>query len=481
LWVFVMTAPWLIWANWILAALAALMSILAFGYWISSSQEETLNVPKPISTTIPKNPFEMDPAAYEAIGHPSFQLEFSPLKPQLPDLRRFLTYHGKNGRPDAIESQTAMHFSSLGQKSFASVLPSERLYLVYDKTLAPPQYLFSPHNNPTSIWFTAKPEGAFATLDVYAIDENGQRLTAPPGNLQIKLPEKELARVGGANAGWEIDGQRVDAALFVRQKARWFGPDRFLEQHGGDEFASQAGKQRLDFDEKEEGYSVYLDPKDVLIWKDKHWQAVAPGVQSQGSPLAVIKKIDDRIMTLELWDPDGKNKTVINLIKSGEAWNSQVIQQTFTYEGARTRRQFIFDVAGERLLLSPNDWLLLTPEGWKKLSTAIDIDSYVARRLTGILFIFFGVERHEGKQYLMGELYSPARSDMQKVELQLKTGSKPMAAPLPKGDIAKRIAGMPMPPNTSAHNGSKPAVPVKHDDHDDDESYSSSDWDSSEE
>lgn len=442
----------LTWGNWVLIALIALTSLLGINFWWHASFVEAVVEPLP-PVFLPKNPFSLPSAAYEAIAPPPFSLQFSPLSPQLPDLRRYLGYHGKNGRPDIPPEQATLHFSATGQKSFASVLPKERLYLIYDKSLVPAQYLFSPQNSPTSFWIIAVPEGNTAAVELFAIDENGERLVTPAANLQVKLPERELVRTGPNGNVWEIDGQRVDATLFVRQKARWFGSDRFLEQHGGEEFKGQAGKQRIDFGDKDNSYSVYLDAKDVLIWKDKHWQVVAPGPASQGYPLAVIKKIDERIMTLDLWDPEGKIKVNLNLIKSGEAWNSQVIQQTFTYEGARTRHQFIFEVNNERFFIAPYDWLLLTPAGWKKLLSPSDVDNYVDRRLTGILFVFLGVERKEGKQFLIGELYSPARSDMQNIELQLKTGSKPVAV---AGGGKAAENRLPLPPQSPLKEQTKP-------------------------
>lgn len=448
---------WITWANWAVALLTAALFVIAAFLWLENVPPRSAATTLP-PVAVPKNPFELLPQAYDAIGPPVLSLQFSPMTPQLPDLRRYIAYHGKNGRPDVQQDQAHLHFSSGGQKNFASVLPHERLYLTFDKSVNPPQYNFSPNNAPTSLWFTAHAEGNQAIFDVFAIDERGNRITSPPTNLQFAVAERELARAANS-AVWELDGQRVDATLFVRQKARWFGSDRFLTEHGGAEFADQADKQRIDFGDGDAAYSVYLGPHDVLIWKDKRWQAVAPGEASRAFPLIVVKKIDDRIMSLELWDTEGRTKVAINLLKSAEAWNTQIIQQAFVYEGARTRRQFIFEINGERVFLSPNDWLLLSAEGWKNLKDPKQIDDYVHRRITGTLFVFLGIERHEGKQLLIGELYSPARSDMQKIELVVQPGAKPAPALPGKGGEQRKSGKSPggsankqintMPPSSS--------------------------------
>jgi len=417
---------WLTWAAGALAVAAAAIFCTALLLWMGtpSTNVEATHALPPVS--MPQNAFTQPQNAYDAIGAPVLTLLFSPMTTQLPDLRRTLNYHGKNGRPDVPVGQAQLHFSTSGHISTASILPGENLYLLYDRASSPPQYIFSPHNGPTSLWITAHAEGSQATIDVWAYNDRGERLQMPVANVQIVLPERDQGR-SAATAPWELDGMRADGTLFVRQKARWFGYDRFLEQHGGEEYDQLVGKQRLDFGEGDSSYSVYLGPGDVLIWKGKRWHAVIPGVASRGYPLIAVKKMDERLMTMELWDPEGKSKITLNLLKSGEAWNSQAILQSFIYVGARTRHHFVFEVNGERLLLTPHDWLLNNAEGWKKLTTPEQIDSYVNRKLLGILFVFQGVERREGKLLLFGELYSPARSDMQKVELLVQPGSKPMA------------------------------------------------------
>lgn len=434
---------WITWANWAVALLSAAIIVIAALLWLGTAPPQSAPAQLP-PVVVPKNPFELQPQAYDAIGPPAFSLQFAPMTPQLPDLRRYIAYHGRNGRPDVQADRAQLHFSSAGQKSFASVLPHERLYLTFDKSVNPPQYNFSPNNEPTSLWFTAHAEANQAIFEVFAIDEKGLRLESPIANLRFAVAERELARTVNS-AAWELDGQRVDATLFVRQKARWFGSDRFLTEHGGEDFSEQADKQRIDFGEGDTSYSVYIGPDDVLIWKDKRWQAVVPGAASRGFPLIVVKKIDERIMSLELWDAEGRTKVAINLLKSGEAWNTQIVQQAFVYEGARTRRQFIFEINGERVFLSPNDWLLLTAEGWKNLKDPKQIDDYVNRRITGTLFVFLGIERHEGKQLLVGELYSPARSDMQKIELVVLPGAKPApVVPSKAGDQRNTAAKPPV-------------------------------------
>lgn len=224
----------------------------------------------------------------------------------------------------------------------------------------------------------------------------------------------------GGTSGWEIGKNRVDATLLARQRARWFGPDVFLQTHGGKEYADIIGKQRIDFGEGDEAYSVFVGPNDTLIWTNDRWKVVKPGPDSLGKPMLVVKKIDERIMNLELWDPEGKGKVILNLLKSTEAPPPASLINQFKFVGARTRTQFVFEINKERMLLSPQDWLLLTKEGWMKLVTPKEIDDFVDRKLVGPLFIFDEVDRHDDKQFLKGTLFNAARTDMITVEIPLQ-------------------------------------------------------------
>ena len=183
--------------------------------------------------------------------------------------------------------------------------------------------------------------------------------------------------------------------------------------------------------ENENIYSVFVKLGDCLIWEQDHWKVVSPGEASLHHPLLVVKKADERLMTFELWDVEGKGKILLNLLKSTESWtmqNPQNLQRMFKFVGARTRTQCVFEINGERMVLCPFDWLLLTPKGWKKLSLEDEIDNYVKRKITGTLFVFEGISRKEERQMLKGILYSPTRTDFQSVELALQVGGiKPTA------------------------------------------------------
>lgn len=432
------------WVSWLNLGILLAIILLALGIgfiWIRQ--------PAAIATVnesiqrkeLPSGSFRQKSDAYLAIGAPALALQSAPPSLQLPDLRQQLIYYGKNGRPDAKSDRAGLHFSfnvpntpntPISQKTIASVMPGERLYLIYDRKSHPARYAFSPKNQPTSLWVeAAAQEGNEVLIKVCMCNDQGDVVAEPEAHAQFKLSEKEFMRYAGIS--WELGSWKVDGTLLARQRAKWFGLDRFLEKHGGDEYKELCGKSRVDFGEGEEIYSVFVGIGDCLIWDQNRWKVVQPGDESLAHPLLVVKKADERLMTCELWDVEGKGKVLLNLIKTSEPWathQTQTIQQFFKFVGARTRTQYVFEVNEDRMVISPSDWLLLTQEGWKKLTTPEDIDDYVKRKTSGILFIFEGLTRKDDKQMMVGTLYNASRTDSQEIELLLQGGNiKPVSGP----------------------------------------------------
>lgn len=418
-----MIKQWLSWLTITLFVLAILFVFSGIFYWSQRPSELSVLQPVAKKSRLPKGAFEFPQEVYERIGAPLLKLQESAPTLQVPDLKQQLIYYGKNDRPDASKDSTTLYFAfTSNTKQVVSVTAGERLYLLYDRKLSPPRYTFSPQNEKTSLWMTAQSFGSEADIQLTIENEKGERISQPESNASFKLPEKEFVRYGGFS--WDIDGQRVDGTLLARQKGKWYGPDKFLESHGGAEYAFSKGRNRIDFGEGSDIYSVFVRVGDPLIWEKGRWNSVEPGAESIGKPLLMVKKIDDRIMTLELWDGDGKGKVTINILKSTEPWNNQnvqMLQGAFKFIGSKTLTQTVFEINRERMVLNPFDWLLLTQKGWKKLDTEEEIDDYVKRKLTGTLFVFNGIKRKEDKQVMEGVLYSPSRVDFQEIEIPLQT------------------------------------------------------------
>lgn len=413
--------------NFALIAMVSCLTLLALGFIFLSPNEIEVVDTATFKGSMPKNAFAVSKKSYDAIAEPFLALKYHPLTSQLPDLKKALVFYGKNGRPDAMLTKPHLHFSFTGNKTITAGFPEERLYLHYNKEASQPHYAFSKDNQKTSLWIEADIQDEDAIVKVFMENEYGE-IVQEPGNLaRFNLKAVTQSKFGGAtDEAQEIGGYRIDGSLLARQKAKWFGYDRFLEKHGGEEFLSCAGKHRVDFGDPNSRYSVFVAAGDCLIHEANRWKVISPGTESLSNHLLVVKKIDDRIMNFELWDVEGKNKIVLNIIKAHESNKNQVFDNTFKFVGARTRSQFVFEIDDERVLLRPKDWLVLTDDGWKKLTTPEEIDDYVEHKLAGPLFVFDGIVKKEDGQVFYGTMFNAARTEMQAIELPItQSGSAP--------------------------------------------------------
>lgn len=414
---------------------------LAAGFWYWWARPSTIPPKKAIEEKckLPERAYKMHEDVYHSLGEPILSLKKSTISLQIPDLRQQIIYYGKNGRPDAQAKLIMLNFGIPGSKSTATIAPEEKLYIAYDRSLKPAKFIFSPNNEKTSLWLEATPQGSEAEVHLKMVDESGKIIQTPAAHANFSLKEKDQSRTGKV---WDIGKWRVDATLLSRQKARWFGQDVFLASHGGEEFAHTIGKERIDFTEEENPYSVYAKEGDVLIWDDNQWREPKEGEDSTKFPLMVMKKLSDRVMNLELWDVEGKSKVNLNLLKSADMKIPATIQQNFKFVGAKTRSQFIFEINKERMTLKPKDWLLMTKKGWIKLTTPEQIDEYVNRKMTGNLFVFDGMLKKGDTQIISGTMYNASRTEAQPIELPIqqsraiseKEKPEPLKMPKPPGN-----------------------------------------------
>lgn len=414
-----MIKQWLSWINIGIGSLTVALLLLALIITFLRPSEIAVADTAPPKRPLPNGAFTLTKQAYDAIGKTGCNLKFTPMTLQIPDLRNQLIYYGRNGRPDAQADHQVLHFSFANNVTPFSITVGERIYLSYERKPGGGQYCCSPWNLESPMWLEVTSSGNTANIHIFMRDEDGHMITEPEAHAQFSLQEKEAAR---ANArAWDMGKYRVDGSLLARQKAKWMGQDLFLARHGGDEFSDWQNKHRLDFiDDEDNAYSVYAGLNDPIIWKDNRWHEVKAGTDSVAYPLMIVKKVDERIMTFDLWDVGGRSKVPLTLIKTSESWSPQQVQDKFTFLGARTRSQYIFEIDGQRMLISPKDWLLQTEEGWIKLSTPQLVDDYVERKLVGVLFVVDGLTRKEGKQVLLGMIFNPARTETQEIEIPVQ-------------------------------------------------------------
>lgn len=395
------------------------LATVALLQWITSPFFTSSKTTTPQEKKGPQHAFLQPSDKYQAIGQQLFTLGSAPWKLELPDLRTQLQYYGMNGRPDASKDKTLFHLSLPGMKYPHPVRFDQPVYLSYQKEEG--QFVLSPDNSKTPLWLVLEGDETEIDVTVHMVDEEGTPLTGSPLFTHFRLTAKEWSRpLTTQGKGWELGSFRVDGTLLARQQAKWYGQDRFLERLGGEDYASFAGKQRIDFGEGDSLYSVFVALHDFLIWKEGRWRAVPPDFDSSTYPLLYVKKIDERLMCFDLWDEHGQKKMPLTLLKSNEAWSKEAFMRSFHFLGARTKTQCVCEMDEQRLLLQPNDWLLLTEEGWQKILTEEEIDAFVDRKKQGVLLVFDGVQKQGEHQVLQATLFSTSRAFMEEMSFSIQ-------------------------------------------------------------
>lgn len=419
--------------------------VIAFLLFVTMREDSSAPLLKQLPAAkiqLPQNPFGLSEEAFEKIDAGILSLKWVEPKVSLPDLRNEVIFCRKNDRPDIDPSKALFHLSLRGSGESRSIAAKERLYLVYEgdfSRLSPRDlssvspaplfsdpghsfskgnYTFSPDNKPTPLWIElVRGESEGVEICTGMTDEQGLPITSPAEVRYFTLRPQETQH--NAAVGWELGGYRVDATLLVRQKARWVGQDLFLEKHGGEDFADAIGRERVDFLDGPSPYSCFVRNGDFLVWKEGRWMRAEATMETDKWPLLVVKKIDDKVMSFELWDCEGRGKLMLSLIRAHPQEKMPDITNEFKFVGAKTWAQFIVENNSERLLLKPNDWLVFTSEGgWQKIESPQQVDDYVEQRLKGPLFILDKMVKKNGHQVLVGHLFNCSRTEIQEVELR---------------------------------------------------------------
>lgn len=397
--------------------------------WIESLRSQTGHLEKPAPSSVQiRNPFVQSEEAYQKAQETLLALDRPPPQLTMPDLIKILTYTGSNARPDANPENKAYYLQIKGDVEPHRLQLETPAYLAFDVDQEPPRYIWSLSNKPTRLWLEAKGAEEELLVEVHLRGLDKEQI----GHLSLK----EQPRPQGKADQWMLGALRVDGTLLARQKARWFGKDQFFLDHGGEEYAHLLERQRIDFQDGETPYSCWLSAEECLAWDGKRWQQADLGNgSSRDKPLLCVKSLGDKVMSLTLWDVGGSRKASLNLIKSNEIWQSQVVEKEFRFVGARTRTQSVMEIRGKRTTLRLYDWLLFTDGEWRKLSTEKEIDDYVSRRVVGPLFVFEGLEKIDGVHWLQATLYNSSRTAKETLLFsaqQRKKGSEPPRPGIPE-------------------------------------------------
>ena len=366
------------------------------------------------SSTLYESDLDVKKQSYDCIFGPAFFLKKGEYDFPFPKLNEEILFYGFNKRVDRVD--LPIYLGLKGSDHILSVYSGDLIYLYYDH--GENKYCFSEGNEVAPLWIEPIVKDNLLNVQLGVVNEQNRHIKGP----NFTLYETNYFRNSGKT--WKLKEFPVDATILVRQHARWFGEDLFMKMHGGEEFAYCDGRQRIEFGEGEEKYCCFVDEGDALVWEGDRWREIGIGEKSRGYPLLYIKKLDKKLMHLELFDVDGKVKINSNLIKMNSISNTSYLLSNAKLLSAQTWQRFILEIGEERIQVKPRDWLFHDNNGWRKLVTKEDINLYVLRHIEGELLILDKIARKRGRQVLLGHIFNAMRTEVHYVELEVNGGIK---------------------------------------------------------
>lgn len=396
--------------------LALFLLILAFG-WIGWRAFSDFTRELSSSPPLPqKDSSDNRGISYEAIGTGALSISSKIRRLPLPDLKREISFFGKNTRPDATIYDLLIHIGLKESRQHLKVFSGQKLYLTYVQTDRP--YLeFSP--KPTPLWmmpYFSESKKTFVEMGVCLFTETDEILIEEAKTFEIEdLLEKEN----------QVEKDPFfQEAVSVLQEAKWWAPDCLFERYGGVKYFAMKDHQRLEFVSEERRDVIHVKEGDVLAWKGGRWIVSRLGKATRSLPLARLKSLSPDRLKWEIWSEDGLERTEVSHEKErGGALNFR-LQETFSRIRQRTTSRVSCRIENKATILKAGDWLLHTSTGWKVLRNWREIEDVLTFQVKGELFVFNGIEKKGGKLLFSGMLFDQMRTQKQVVELSFAPKSK---------------------------------------------------------
>ena len=383
-------------------------------------------IPAPTAHSFPRTQ-----ALREALTTPSFHLSDYERPIKLPDLRPLLLFYGSTERPDRPPMSRRVQFGLRGVPTVYSTQMGSKVFFRFD--LRSNRWNIS--ETETSLACIFSPLDTGVQTCVTLLDEKNSEIVTPAEFHTFTIPTTPPPQSAQPTA-WSIDEFVVDASLFDRQGAMWWGQDEVIKDFGGEEMAKEALCQRVQFGSGDGAYAIWVNEGECFMYDNGHWLPVHQKDDSANKPLVQAKAIDDKAIHFQIWNPEGTTRCTIDL-NHRQAGGALVVPE-IKMIGARSKRQWLAEICSKRISLAPDDWVVLSAQGPVQLNTTQLLDDYLQGRLAGNLLVFSGIEKVDGDLCFVGSFYDATRTRKEPfcVSLYRSWEKKPKEAKTGKEEIS---------------------------------------------
>ena len=367
---------------------------------------------------------------YEKIGSGPFFLSPGIQSFPFPDLSNEILFLGRNTRPDSTLYEVKLHMGLRGCDHTLRVSPGQKVYLSYvEEHLnfaegVMPLWIKPYLNDKEEVW---------VEMGIYLASESGEVLLqkACAFEMECHLNKDQVATLK------DLD---LKEGLESLRKAKWWASDRLFETYGGEIYAHFVGQERLEFEKDEEALFLYVNPGDLLTWKENKWQETSD--QTKNEPLARLINVSPYKMEWELWDKSGlEYARVVHSREKAPGINLR-IEEVFNRIRQRTTSRISCRIDNKAMILKQGDWLIHLPTGWYTLKTLKEVEAVLNFKVKGELFVFDGLQYTDGKPIFCGTLFDPMRTQTQNVRLPITQARTTDYSPHTKKPISSKIRSM---------------------------------------
>jgi hypothetical protein len=247
--------------------------------------------------------------------------------------------------------------------------------------------------------------------------DDGTPVTTPQELHRFTINQTPLPPSANTFQEWTIGIWRAEPTILEKQGALWYGRDLVIESLGGENYAFEAKRERVQFGIESDAYVLWVGEGDSFVFEEDRWRRVTLGPESIGKSLLRVKNIDQRSITFDLWNDDGSSHVIAALMRRSDTFDAKMPPMRLV--GALSKKRWIAEIQGKRIVLAPDDWIVLTSNGYTRIDSPEQLDAYIEGRLSGGLLAFSGIEKIQGESCLVGSFFNSSRSQQDSIAVSL--------------------------------------------------------------
>lgn len=207
--------------------------------------------------------------------------------------------------------------------------------------------------------------------------------------------------------GMEEKIEQIDtlSPFAVLSSFTWLKPNIFLEMYGDAEDKKLGQKCRIG-----KSYFCYVNEGALLLFEEGMWKNYVPEKDMEHVPIALIKKIGEEVMEIEIWNEEKRGRILL------KRKNSPLLNfKEFIFSPRLRTLDSVSALFDKQHLNLRRGEIVMKKETWVKVSK-----KQLLQPIDCEVFVFDGITNLNGKKVMHGYLFDADMSQRVKVDIPLK-------------------------------------------------------------